>query len=161
MQLTSEQRDTLSSLIATELEMAKTMLKLLEDEHAVLTEGNPDLIQSASQQKLEHMRLMEQNISSRNQFLLRLGLTADEHGIEEVIATMGRNNKLDSSWSELKATAEKLQKQNEINGGIIAIGQRQVKQALDILSGKENLTGTYSQQGEAQFSKSNNLHTKA
>ncbi len=161
MQLTSEQRDTLSSLIATELEMAKTMLELLENEHAALTEGNPDLIQSASQQKLEHMRLMEQNISSRNQFLLRLGLTADEHGIEEVIATRERNNKLDSSWSELKATAEKLQKQNEINGGIIAIGQRQVKQALDILSGKENLTGTYSQQGETQFSKSNNLHTKA
>jgi flagellar biosynthesis/type III secretory pathway chaperone len=161
MQLTSEQRETLSSLIAGELEMAKGMLVLLESEHATLTEGNPDTIQSASHKKLEHMQLMEQNISSRNQFLLNLGLTADEQGIEQAVAVAGQNSKLDSDWNELKDTAKKLQKQNEINGGIIALGQRQVKQALDILSGKENLTGTYSQQGETQFSKSNNLHTKA
>lgn len=161
MQLTSEQRGTLSSLIVSELEMAKTMLGLLKSEHAVLVAGDPEAIKSASNQKLEHMRLMEQNINSRSRFLQQLGLSSDEQGIEDAVAAIEQDNKLHSNWNELKATAKQLQKQNEINGGIIAIGQRRVKQALDILSGKESLTGTYSQQGETKFSKSNNLHTKA
>ncbi len=161
MQLTSEQRETISSLVATELAMARTMLELLKNEHKILATGDPETIKSASNQKLEHMRLMEQNISGRNRFLRELGLSTDEHGIEQAVAATTHDRQLHSNWSELKTTAKQLKRQNEINGGIIAIGQRRVKQALDILSGKENLTGTYSQHGETQFSKSNNLHTKA
>lgn len=160
MQLTSEQRGTLSSLIAKELEMAGDMLALLESEHKVLTAGDPEPIKSASQQKLEHMRLMERNIIDRNLFLQKLGLTTDEQGIEKAVSA-AHDSQLNTNWNELKEAAKQLQKQNDVNGGIISIGQRRVKQALDILSGKENLTGTYSQQGETQFSKSNNLHTKA
>lgn len=161
MQLTQEQRETLTAHIASELGMAKAMLELLMSEHAALTSGNPDSIKATSQQKLEQMRLMEQGISVRNRFLQGLGLSADEHGIEQAVAAMGQDRRLDANWSELKTTAKQLQRQNEINGGIIAIGQRRVKQALDILSGKESLTGTYSQQGETQFSKSSHLYTKA
>ena len=160
MQLTSEQRGTLSSLIAKELEMAGDMLALLKSEHKVLTAGDPEPIKSASQQKLEHMRLMERNIIDRNLFLQKLGLTTDEQGIEKAVSA-AHDSQLNTNWNELKEAAKQLQKQNDVNGGIISIGQRRVKQALDILSGKENLTGTYSQQGETQFSKSNNLHTKA
>ena len=160
MQITSEQRAALSALITAELNMAKGMLELLTNEHALLTKGDPDAIKSISKQKLEHMQLMEQNISGRNQFLRSLGLTSDEQGLEKAVATM-EDRTLSATWDELKSTAKQLKKQNEINGGIITLGQRRVKQALDILSGKENLTGTYSQQGETQFSTSNNLHTKA
>jgi flagellar biosynthesis/type III secretory pathway chaperone len=141
--------------------MANAMLELLQHEHTALTSEDPESIKTASQQKLEHMQLMEQNIGQRNLFLQRLGLSADEQGIEEAVTAAGQNNQLTTNWKNLKETAKELQKQNEINGGIIAIGQRRVKQALDILSGKENLTGTYSQQGETEYSKSNNLHTKA
>jgi flagellar biosynthesis/type III secretory pathway chaperone len=141
--------------------MASIMLELLKNEHEVLTAGDPDSIKSVSQQKLEHMRLMEKNIINRNQFLVKLGLSTDEEGIEKAVAAADHDVELISNWNKLKETANSLQKQNEVNGNIIAIGQRRVKQALDILSGKENLTGTYSQQGEAEFSKSNNLHTKA
>lgn len=161
MQLTPEQREALASLINSELEMANTMLELLQHEHTALTSEDPERIKTVSRQKLEHMQLMEQNIGQRNLFLQRLGLSADEQGIEEAVTAAGQNNQLNTNWNSLKETAKELQKQNEINGGIIAIGQRRVKQALDILSGKENLTGTYSQQGETEYSKSNNLHTKA
>ena len=151
----------MASLINSELEMANTMLELLQHEHTALTSEDPERIKTVSRQKLEHMQLMEQNIGQRNLFLQRLGLSADEQGIEEAVTAAGQNNQLNTNWNSLKETAKELQKQNEINGGIIAIGQRRVKQALDILSGKENLTGTYSQQGETEYSKSNNLHTKA
>ena len=141
--------------------MANTMLELLKREHAALTAENPDSIKTTSQQKLEHMQLMEQNIGQRNRFLQELQLSADEQGIEDAVTAAGQNSQLNTNWNKLKQIAKELQKQNEINGGIIAMGQRRVKQALDILSGKENLTGTYSQQGETEYSKSNNLHTKA
>ncbi len=161
MQLTHEQRGVLSSLIAAELEMARAMLDLLKSEHEVLNAGDPDAIKSASTSKLEHMRLMEQNINGRNRLLQELGLSTDEHGIEEAVTAIGSDSQLQANWNELKSIAKQLQRQNEINGNIIAIGQRRVKQALDILSGKDGLTGTYSQQGQTQYNKSNNLHTKA
>ncbi len=161
MQLTPEQREALASLITSELEMAKTMLELLKSEHTALKSENPDSIKATSKHKLEHMQLMEQNIGQRNRFLQKLQLSADEQGIEQAVAAAGQNSQLSANWNNLKDIAQELQKQNEINGNIIAIGQRRVKQALDILSGKENLTGTYSQQGETEYSKSNNLHTKA
>ncbi len=160
MQITSEQRADLSAQIDAELDLARTMLDLLQHEHAVLTNGAPDAIKSISKQKLEHMQLMEQNIGRRNQFLRSCRLTTDEQGIEQAVAMMG-DRELSANWEELKTIAKQLKTQNDLNGGIIALGQRRVKQALDILSGKENLTGTYSQSGETQFSKSNNLHTKA
>jgi flagellar biosynthesis/type III secretory pathway chaperone len=141
--------------------MAESMLELLKNEHAALTAENPDSIKATSLEKLQHMQLMEQNIRQRNQFLQRLELTPDEQGIEAAVVAAGESSQLNSNWNKLKEIAKQLQKQNEINGGIIAIGQRRIKQALDILSGKENLTGTYSQNGETEYSKSNNLHTKA
>lgn len=161
MRFTPTQKQTLAGLIEQELEMANSMHGLLELEYEALTDGNPDGIKSISTKKIERMRLMEQQLDRRNRFLTELGLTADNNGADEAIAGIELNSGLRAKWDELRSVAIKLQKQNEINGGIISIGQRRVKQALDILSGKENLTGTYSQEGETTFSKSNNLHTKA
>ncbi len=161
MQFSSAKKLTLSSLIEEELELARSMLVLLEGEYEALTDGNPEAITTISKKKLEQLRVMEQHLQQVNYFLLELGLTADTQGAEQAIAQTGPDNKLQTKWDELRSMEIKLQRQNEINGGIITIGQRRVKQALDILSGKEGLTGTYGQDGETQFSNSNNLHTKA
>ena len=161
MQFSTAQKQTLSSLIEGELELARSMHGLLEHEYEALTDGDPEAITAISKKKLEQLRWMEQHLEKVNLYLLDLGLTADTRGAEQAITWTGPDIKLQSKWDELRSMEIKLQRQNEINGGIITIGQRRVKQALDILSGKEGLTGTYSQEGETQFNKSNNLHTKA
>ena len=161
MQLSSTQIQTLSNLIEEELEMAGAMHGLLENEYEALTDGDPELITAISRKKLEQLRKMEQHLGKVNLYLLELGLTADTSGAEQAIARTGPDSRIQSKWDELRSMEIKLQRQNEINGGIITIGQRRVKQALDILSGKSGLTGTYSQEGETQYSNSNNLHTKA
>jgi flagellar biosynthesis/type III secretory pathway chaperone len=161
MQFTSTQEQTLSGLIKQELAAAESMHKLLLLEYEALTDGDPDKIKPISDKKIQQMRLMEQLLTKRNGFLLKLGIATDNSGTEEAIAGVEFNSELRAQWDRLRSVTLKLQKQNDINGGIITIGQRRVKQALDILSGKENLTGTYSQEGETTFTKSNNLHTKA
>ncbi len=161
MQLSPTQTQTLSSLLDRELEMARSMHDLLEREYEALTDGDPELITAISKKKLAQLRQMEQHLAKVNLHLLDLGLTADTRGAEQAIARTGPNTQIQSKWDQLRSMEIKLQRQNETNGGIITIGQRRVKQALDILSGKESLTGTYSQEGEAQFSATNNLHTKA
>lgn len=161
MQFTSTQRLALSGIIEQELAAAESMHKLLGLEYEALTDGDPDQIKSISAEKIQQMRLMEQLLAKRNGFLLELGLAPDISAIETAISGMESNSELRAQWEKFRSVTIKLQKQNDINGGIISIGQRRVKQALDILSGKENLSGTYSQEGETTFSKSNNLHTKA
>lgn len=161
MQFTSTQKLTLSGIIEQELAAAESMLNLLVLEYEALTDGDPDQIKSISAEKIQQMRLMEQLLAKRNGFLLELGLAPDGSAMETAISGMESNSELRAQWEKFRSATIKLQKQNDINGGIISIGQRRVKQALDILSGKENLSGTYSQEGETTFSKSNNLHTKA
>ncbi len=161
MQFTTTQREILSGIIEQELAAAESMLQLLLHEYEALTDGDPDNIKSISAEKNQQMRQMEQLLTKRNGLLRELGLAPDSAAIDSAITAMGANSELRAKWDKLRSVTIKLQKQNDINGGIITIGQRRVKQALDILSGKENLTGTYSQEGETTFSKSNNLHTKA
>ncbi len=161
MQFTTTHRDILSGIIEQELAAAEFMLKLLSQEYEALTDGDPDKIKSISAEKSQQVRLMDQLLSKRNGLLRELGIATDSSGTDRAISAMGSNSELLAKWDKLRSVTIKLQKQNDINGGIITIGQRRVKQALDILSGKENLTGTYSQGGETTFSKTNNLHTKA
>jgi flagellar biosynthesis/type III secretory pathway chaperone len=161
MQPTTTHREILSGIIEQELAAAEFMHKLLSHEYEALTDGDPDKIKSISAEKIQQLRLVEQLLAKRNGLLRELGLATDSSGVDRAITAMGSDSELRAKWDRLRSVSIKLQKQNDINGGIITIGQRRVKQALDILSGKENLTGTYSQEGETTFSKSNNLHTKA
>jgi flagellar biosynthesis/type III secretory pathway chaperone len=161
MQFSSEQTHALTSLLEEELVMARAMYELLEREYEALTDGDPEVITATSKSKLEQLKEMEQHLAQVNRFLLEQGLTADTRGAEQAITMTGPDPEVQSRWDELRSMEIKLQRQNEINGGIITIGQRRVKQALDILSGKSGLTGTYSQEGETRFSKPSNLHTKA
>lgn len=161
MRISTEQRQTLTGLIEDGLELAKSMHGLLGREYEALTDGEPESITAISRKKLEQLQVMERHLEQVNLYLLKLGLTADARGVEQAIAWTGPDINLQSKWDDLRSTEIKLQRQNEINGGIITIGQRRVKQALNILSGKESLTGTYDQDGETQFNPSNNLHTKA
>jgi len=161
VQLSQTQKQTLANLIEEELGLANSMHVLLEREYEALTDGNPEEITTISKKKLQQLQGMEQHLQQVNHFLLELGVTADTVGAEQVISRTGPDMQIQSKWDALRSMEIKLQRQNEINGGIITIGQRRVKQALDILSGKESLTGTYSQEGETKFSNTNNLHTKA
>jgi len=161
MSFSPDQYQTLSRLIKDELGLAQRMLEIMESEFTALRGDDPSAINSNSKEKLAHMQLMEQQLGRRNQFLNELGLPSDKPGTDIATGKAQQHGDLRSLWDELQSLATKLQKQNEINGAIVAFSQRHIRQALDILSGKENLSNTYSQKGETSFGKSSNVLAKA
>ena len=147
---TQEQRHTLAELFAAELLSTQELLRTLELEHDVLVRGNADELEAISVQKSEQMQQMQQQLASRDRFLERCGLPTGKPGTDRFISDMSPDAALAALWSELLAIVERLQQRNEVNGGMVALGQRHARQALDILTGQAAADLTYGPEGDQQ-----------
>lgn len=145
-----QQQQQLSQLLAAELQETSQLLEILTEEHQALSSSNPDLIAAISNKKLNATQQVEQNHLKRIQLLTHFGLPSSNEGMESLIKRLPKKSQIVTQWHELQDTAKKLHCQNEINGGIIALTQRHITLALDILSGKANVTTTYGRSGQAR-----------
>ncbi|MCP4993985.1 MAG: flagellar protein FlgN, partial [Gammaproteobacteria bacterium] len=86
----------------------------------------------------------------REQFLSKcavLGVAATE----TLIGNLSSDTGITRSWRQLKDIGAKLKRQNEINGMIITLGQRNTQNALGVLSGRQpSASATYNPDGARQ-----------
>ena len=143
-----KQQQQLSQLLASELKDTYQLLEILYEEHQALGASDPDLISAISIKKLNALQQVEQHQVKRSQFLSDIGLPSNSKGIDSLIKRLPKESLITAQWQELMDVAEKLRHQNEINGGIIALTQRHITLALDILNGKTNVTSTYGRRGQ-------------
>ncbi len=146
--MTNTTQQQLSQLLAAELKESKQLLDILIEEHQALSSSNPDLIAVISSRKLDVMQQVEQHHSKRTEFLAQIGCPSSGEEMARFISALPKENLIVTQWQELQDLARKLQHQNEINGGVIALTQRHITIALDILSGKANVTATYGRSGQ-------------
>jgi len=144
----TKQQQQLSQLLAAELKESYQLLGILTEEHQALSSSDPDLITAISTKKLDAMKRMEQHHTMRTQFLASIGLSSSSEEMEAFIKHLPKESLIVTQWQELQDLARKLHHQNEINGGIIALTQRHITLALDILSGKAHTTSTYGRSGQ-------------
>ncbi len=138
----------LSQLLAAELKETYRLLDILTEEHQALSSSNPDLIAAISSKKIDAMQQVELHHSKCVQFLAQIGGSSSSEEMALFIARLPKENPIVTQWQELQNLVRKLQRQNEINGGVIALTQRHITIALDILSGKANITATYGPSGQ-------------
>jgi len=144
-----QQQQQLSQLLSEELKETNQLLDILIEEHQALSTSDPDLINVCSNNKLNALQRIEQHHTKRTHFLHSIGLSSSNKEIDAFIKRLPKENMLVDQWRELQSVAKKLQHQNEINGGVIALTQRHITLALDILSGKANITSTtYGRSGQ-------------
>ena len=143
-----QQQQQLSQLLSAELKESNQLLDILIEEHQALSTSDPDLISSCSSNKLSALQRIEQHHTQRAHFLNSIGLSSSNEEMDEFIKRLPKKNALVAQWQELQDVAKKLHHQNEVNGGVIALTQRHITLALDILSGKANITSTYGRSGQ-------------
>jgi len=144
-----KQQQQLSQLLAAEIKETYQLLDILVEEHQALSSSDPDLIASSSAKKLDVLKRVEQHHTQRAHFLSSIGLSSSNEEMDTLIKRLPKESLLVTQWQELQDLAEKLHRQNEINGGVIALTQRHITLALDILSGKANITSTtYGRSGQ-------------
>jgi len=144
-----KQQQQLSRLLAAELEETSQLLEILTEEHQALSSSDPDLITAISAKKFDAMKRIEQCHIKCTQFLTSIGIASNSEGIEAFIQRLPKESLIATQWRELQDLAKKLHRQNEVNGGVIALTQRHITLAIDILSGKTNITSTYGRSGQA------------
>jgi len=153
---------SLSQMLPAELDCARKLLDTLAAEHAALIRGDADAINSASTLKLQQMKAFQCLLSERDRFLVRLGFSPGKEGTEALLESGPADHPTRENWEELQKTALRLRDGNDLNGGIVALEQQHVQQALDILTGR---TGgeeqTYSSAGGRSNGHQSNSLAKA
>ncbi len=150
MILSSGQLDKLKCRLQAELVSAKALQQTLEREYEILKYGDAEQIETVTKEKLNRLSKLQQLLVEREQLLSQwtpkcIDIT------ESIISNLPDDNEIASNWQQLKDIAERLKDQNEINGAIITIGQRNTLNALDVLSGpRPNASSTYNPDGEKQ-----------
>lgn len=161
MKLSAEQQHQLTDLLQLEQIHAVRLQEILVREFQALGAKDPDLIQEVSQNKLSQMRQLEQQMEKRGRFLVTLGINPEKEGVDLLLHDLPQEHPLTTAWRGLLETGNKLQRQNEINGNLVAQAQRHTKKALNILCGRIDLPSTYGPEGEARTGITPNSLAKA
>ena len=147
MDLTSEHHQIFCRSLQEELKTGRELLQVIEQEHEFLIQGDPEEIEAASNQKRQRVQQLQRQVSERDQFLAQHSFPAGKEGMESLLQQTPPDSPARRYWQELQLLATMLQKQNEINGGILALGQRHIRQALEILTGQMGASLTYGPEG--------------
>lgn len=151
----------LCQMLPAELECARKLLDTLAAEHAALIRGDADSISAVSSLKLQQMQEFQCLLSERNRYLSRLGFQPGKEGTEALLECGPVDRHTRENWEELQKMALQLRDGNDLNGGIIALEQRHVQQALDILTGRVGENQTYGPAGGLSNGHQSNSLAKA
>lgn len=160
MNLSAEQQNRLSQVISTELNCAHSLAEILQREQNALKSHDPEQVLDISREKQQAVEQMQECARQRDHLLASLGVTSGTTGIDLLLQANSTAHCADL-WHQLGEVAGKLRKQNEINGGILALSQRHNKQALDLLCGRTDSRNTYGARGQHHQDQSGHSLAKA
>lgn len=137
-------------ILKQENEQAESLLDLLEQEFELLKSAPGKSLETLLAQKKQQLKTVEQSVLAHHQFLQQQGLSADRRGTESYLEACRDYPSLATTWQRHLELLRACRKQNEINGGAVALNQRQVNQALNLLLGLGESNKTYGRSGESR-----------
>jgi flagellar biosynthesis protein FlgN len=139
-----------SGILNTEIEQAQRLLDLLEQEYQLLLSSPSTALETLLTEKKRLLRSVEQSVAAHHRFLQQQGFGADGQGTEAYLGASDGDPELTQTWRRYIELVEACRKQNEINGGAVALNQRQANQALHILLGISDGNKTYGRSGQSK-----------
>jgi flagellar biosynthesis/type III secretory pathway chaperone len=140
----------LLQILNQENEQAQKLLALLEHEYQLLKSNPGRELEEVLAQKKQLLKSVEQSVSAHHRFLQQQGLSRDRQGTERYLEQHRHDPSLTAAWERYLELLQACHKQNEINGGAVALNQRQVNQALNLLLGMGDGNKTYGRSGETR-----------
>ncbi len=149
-------------ILDREINCSTRLLKVLRRENAALKNADTDTLETIVTEKETLLVELDSRVSAHNAFLDEQGLPPGLEGTEKLLDYFANDPRAEKKWSELQELAQACRNLNEINGGIVALSQRHVRKALDILSGNNGPAGnTYGRCGETHSMSSSQSIGKA
>ncbi|MES9903442.1 MAG: flagellar protein FlgN [Sedimenticola sp.] len=157
MAITTTQINHLLRLLSMELQCTENLSTVLKQEHLALTESDPDQIIAISERKKVLIEQMGRHLADRQGFLASLGLNSDRKSVDTLLGSLPEAEAAYAVWRQLMEMAAQLNKSNQINGGIITLGSRHIRQTIDILTGNQSAGDTYNPKGRQSDTTSRSL----
>ena len=131
--------------LRTETKTAQALLACLKDESAALQDISADKLEVVIGRKIELLKEMTQCAIERTELLAATGFSMEPSAVKAFIQQ--HSPQATPLWEALLATTAQLEAQNQINGGMIQLGQQRTQMALDIITRPGETTKTYGKQG--------------
>lgn len=161
MDLQPETQRRFLAILKQETEQTAALLELLEREYELLKSSPGKDLEALLAQKQQQLQRVEQSTLAHHRFLQQQGLPCDRRGTESYLEQSRENLALSSAWKGHLELLQACRRQNEINGGTVALNQRHVNQALELLLGQGDGNKTYGPSGESHPTRPSNTLGKA
>jgi flagellar biosynthesis/type III secretory pathway chaperone len=133
------------SIVADTLRQLESLIVRLDEEYCALTGRDPQELQNAVHRKLAALAEIERNIVARDRVQTALGVPPGLIGGQQFVTQYAPE--LLSSWQKLTALCEAISQKNAANGQLVSQGTRQTRQALSVLTGRQDDNATYGRKG--------------
>lgn len=128
--------DALLSLINGDIDAARQLLQLIDDEYQALQARDLPQLQQLLERKVPLLQQLERNGRERSVMLQQAGVSVDRQGLQQLAERSGNAQVLECG-DELSALLDQCQEANQRNGRIIRAGQASTGRLLDILRGQD------------------------
>lgn len=143
-----EYRQRLADLLQQEQTGTVRLLTELERQQQSLGGAQPELIEASAHATQQHLQSLEALEKKRNALAARLGYSGDNDGMEQLIRWCDYDGTLAQQWRKLLEMARRCRDCNQINGSVVDINLRRVRQALGILRGQQSEAELYGRSGQ-------------
>ncbi len=143
-----EYRQRLADLLQQEQIATRSLLSELERQQQCLAGAQPELIEAGAHASQQHLQALEALEKKRHALAARLGYSGDNNGMEQLIRWCDYDSTLAQLWRKLLEMARRCRDCNQINGTVVDINLRRVRQALGILRGQFSEAELYGRSGQ-------------
>ena len=143
-----EYRQRLADLLQQEQIGTSQLLAELQRQQESLASAQPELIEANALASQQHLQTLGELEKKRIALAARLGYSGDNDGMEKLIRWCDFDGTLAQQWRKLLEIARRCRDCNQVNGSVVDINLRRIRQALGILRGQLSEAELYGRSGQ-------------
>ena len=143
----SSQTSRIASSLAEQQQTSAALLEVLSREYETLSSTHPENLEAIVRQKQELLARLGELDQALRATITAAGFGEDSKGLEAFLRAADTSGRLQQQWRKVADTLRECETQNQVNGGLLELSQRQVEQALTLLRGQPQEGTLYSADG--------------
>lgn len=135
-----------ATILATVAGLRELRTILLSEQEALL-DNEAGALEQIVRDKADCLQQLEHSVQAREQMLQQLRLPAGLPGAEQFVSTHFSPAELLADWQSLVTLSREVSDLNSHNGKLARAREKTTREALGILTGRPQSSGTYSRKG--------------
>lgn len=140
----------LNAVFEQSLRITRELEKVLEEEHEALVALDGDRIPALAEKKEQYFQSLIQLENQRQSIVPTPNADTARRVLNDYISTQKDAAQLQAQWDALRKSLKKIHRQNDINGRLVHLSQRNLARSLSLIKGQNPDAETYNGKGYTQ-----------